>query len=153
MKRLLFFAICVIALCLFASCSTSYQVSRLSDYTSAYVGKNHNYIVASLGAPDRQTSDGAGGTILIYEDVTTNSVATAYDVNYLAGTYTPGVQTNSTTRYLHLFVNSNGVCYNVKTNHQKTIIERNTKATGWLIGGLSALFAGPLIGLIASLFQ
>ena len=126
MKRLfLSIAIVMIVSCLFTSC-TVYQTSRvsmLSDYTTAFVGKPHNHIVATLGAPDRQTSDGAGGTILIYEKttMTSNSVATAYNVNYFTKTYTPGTSTSTTesTSYIHLFIDKDGVCYSVKTNHEK----------------------------------
>lgn len=111
----------------------SIPVSKLSDYTTEYVGKPHNYIVSALGAPDRQTSDGAGGTILIYEKTTitstsnSNSLATAYNVNFNSNTYTPGSETTTTavqsanTSYIHLFINTDGICYNVKTNHQKII--------------------------------
>lgn len=109
----------------------------LSDYTTEFVGKPHNHIVATLGAPDRQTSDGAGGSILIYEKTTmtstSNSVATAYNVNKWAKTYTPGMQTTSstteTTSYIHLFVDKDAVCYAVKTNHTKPVTQVDEKAT------------------------
>ena len=128
------FAILVVT-CLFTSCmsyvpTTSY-VSMEEDYAKAFVGSHHNVIVSSLGAPDRQTSDGAGGTILIYEKTTTtsnsNSIATAYNVNYYSKTYTPGAQTNTVTTqntsYLHVFIGADGVCYGVKTNHEKEVID------------------------------
>lgn len=123
--------------CLFTSCMsyvpTTYYVSMEEDYAKAFVGSHHNVIVSSLGAPDRETSDGAGGTILIYEKVTTtsnsNSIATAYNVNYYSKTYTPGAQTNTNTvttqntSYIHVFIGADGVCYGVKTNHQKEVID------------------------------
>ena len=125
--------------CLFMSCTVTrtYTVSKENDYQKAFVGASHNEIVSAFGAPDRQTSDGAGGTILIYEKTTTqttsDSQATAYNVNYYNRTYTPGVHSNSTTTqntsYVHIFIDQDGVCYNVKTNHQKRVTEIDEKAT------------------------
>lgn len=120
---------------LFMSCMsmrpTTYNVSMEKDYNEAFVGAHHNAIVKSFGAPNRQVTDGAGGTILIYEEIITtsqsNSIATAYNVNYYTKTYTPGSHTNTVTTqnisYLHIFVDADGVCYRVKTNHQKTVVD------------------------------
>lgn len=138
MKRLLLIsAILVIACGMFTSCRTYYSVSKASDYTNAYVGKTHNDIVYALGAPDRQTSDGSGGTILIYEDFTTQSVATAHNVNYYTGTYTPGATSTTHTDYAHFYINSNGKCYNVKTNHKKTVSKFAPGKTAFLVAGCS----------------
>ncbi|MBR5832736.1 MAG: hypothetical protein IKY79_09030 [Bacteroidales bacterium] len=162
--------------CLFTSCmsyvpTTSY-VSMEEDYAKAFVGSHHNVIVSSLGAPDRQTSDGAGGTILIYEKITTtsnsnsNSIATAYNVNYYSKTYTPGAQTNTNTvttqntSYIHVFIGADGVCYGVKTNHQKKVIDeeavewnkkaqkKNVKIALWSYLGVmgAAAIVGALFG-------
>lgn len=149
MKRLLFIsAILVIACGMFTSCRTYYSVSKASDYTNAYVGKNHNDIVYALGAPDRQTSDGAGGTILIYEDFTTQSVATAHNVNYYSGTYTPGTKSTTHTDYAHFYINSNGTCYNVKTNHTKTVSKFAPGKTIFLsLGILTPLITALIAGL------
>lgn len=99
-------------------------VNDFPAFKEQCVGQTHNQIVTKLGAPQRTASDGQGGTILIYENTTTtsisNTVAKAYDVNYFTRTYTPGAQTStqvsSQTDYIHYFVNSNHVCYDVKTN-------------------------------------
>ncbi len=95
------------------------------------IGQSHNQIVTKLGAPQRTLSDGAGGTILVYENTTTttvsNSVKTAYNVDYFNKTYTPGVSTTSqqttNTDYIQYFVNSESVCYDVKTNIPMTHVE------------------------------
>ena len=153
--------------CLFTSCmSSSYvptkTVSMEEDYAKAFVGSHHNVIVSSLGAPDRQTTDGANGSILIYEKTTTtsesNSIATAYNVNYYSKTYTPGSQTNTVTTqntsYIHIFIGADGVCYGVKTNHQKKVVdeeafkeneklrEKNRKAFKWM-----GITTGILLGV------
>ena len=122
----------MIVSCLFTSCTVynTSRVSMLSDYTTEFVGKPHQHIVATLGAPDRQTSDGAGGTILIYEKTTmtstSNSVAAAYNVNYFSGTYTPGTKTSTSTSehtsYIHIFIDKDAVCYLFRGN-------RNPRAT------------------------
>ena len=164
----------MIAVCLFASCATTktYQVSMLSEYTNMFVGKSHNDIVSALGAPDRQTTDGAGGTILIYEKITTtstsNSVNAAYNVNYFTKTYTPGVKTSTSTStntsFVHLYIDNSGTCYNVKTNHQKLVTRELTEkekqelknqrksAWKWIGIGFGGLFGtAALIGLITGL--
>lgn len=98
------------------SCKTTYYVSMQSEISKSMGGMSHQAIVSRMGAPDRQTTDGAGGTILIYEDTSSQSIATAHNVNYYTGTYTPGVRTTSHTDYIHIYINSQGKCYNVKTN-------------------------------------
>lgn len=153
----------MIATCLFTSCTVTRtsQVSMLSEYTNMFVGKSHKEIVSALGAPDRQTTDGGGGTILIYEQTTTtstsNSVAAAYDVNYVTKTYTPGVNTSTSistnTSFVHIYIDDSGTCYNVKTNHTKYVTEVDEKATakakkGWKIFGITY---GSLLGLSAIL--
>jgi hypothetical protein len=177
MKKALFLyaIIMIITSHFFSSCTplyNTYLVSKEADYTNAYVGKSHNYIVGSLGAPDRQTSDGAGGLILIYEETTTtttsNSVAAAYNVDYYNKTYTPGVNTSSSTSnntsYVHFFVNNSNTCYKIKTNHTKLVTdvneekaaklsERNEKLKkNWKkifgITGGTAVGLGLIIGLI-----
>lgn len=154
MKRsFLSFTIVLIVSCMLTSCYSTRVVSKASDYTTAFVGKPHSYIVTQWGAPDRQVSDGAGGTILIYETITTtsNSVAAAYNVNYYSKTYTPGTHTSTSQSrsYVELFINKDAVCYNVKTNHTKVVEEKWSKkkiaaAWGWSLGGFAA-FIGLLI--------
>ena len=165
MKKLLFkLAVVMFMSCLFMSCTVTrtYTVSKENDYQKAFVGASHNEIVSAFGAPDRQTSDGAGGTILIYERTTTrttsDSQATAYNVNYYNRTYTPGVHSNSTTTqntsYVHIFVDQDGVCYNVKTNHQKYVTEIDEAATAknkkiWKIMGITYGSIFGAMGIVA----
>lgn len=167
MKKLLSkLAIVMVMPCLFMSCGTPYRtyaVSKETDYQKAFIGASHNEIVSAFGAPDRQTSDGAGGTILIYEETTTtttsDSYSAAYNVNYVNNTYTPGTYTNSSTTqntsYIHLFIDKDGVCYNVKSNHQRYVTEvdeeqkaRNRKRGiiwGSTIGGFYTILIAALL--------
>ena len=132
------------------SCYTTYTVSQQPELSKLYVGSTHQSIVSRLGAPDRQTPDGAGGTILIYENITSQSIATAHNVNYYTGTYTPGVRTTSHTDYIHIYINSQGKCYNVKTNKTKIVSEYDRKATLWTVFGTIGAFVLATVILIAA---
>lgn len=124
---------CVLA---FSSCKSTYvekfTVNDFPAFRNQCIGQTYNQIVTNLGAPQRQTPDGNGGTILIYENTTTtsisNSLAKAYNVNYFSKTYTPGVETTTQvinkTDYVQYFVNSNNVCYDVKTNIPMSHVEK-----------------------------
>ena len=117
-------------LCLFTSCSPvrNYAVSKEKEYKEALIGAKYNEIVSELGDPDKQTSDGASGAILIYEEK-----FTAKKIGYM-----------------HVFVDEDGVCYNIKTNHQKYVrvvddVEKE-KYTGKV---LSCLIVVEIVCLIA----
>lgn len=122
------------------------------------LGQTHNQIVTSLGAPQRELPDGNGGTILIYENTTTRtisqSVATAYNINFFTRTYTPGMETQSkqvtNTDYIQYFVNSNNVCYEVKTNIPMTHTE-NREVYGPYKKFKKGLFWGVTGGVFAAL--
>ena len=147
MKRILLLAvILILSSNLLTSCYTYYTVSRQSEYNKTYVGKTHNEIVNRLGAPDRQTSDGAGGLILIYESFSSQSIATAHNVNYFTGTYTPGTTTTTHTDYTHFYINNQNKCYNVKTNHRRGVSEFSPTKTVLL----GATILAPIIILCAA---
>lgn len=131
------------------------------------IGQTHNQIVTSMGAPQRTEADGTGGSILIYENTTTtsvsNSIATAYNINYYKKTYTPGAQTTSQvsshTDYVQFFVNSNNVCYEVKSNIPMKHTENRTvdgpyrklhkgRTIWWWLGFPATL--GVVIGVLTS---
>ena len=114
MKKFLLFTL--IMMLGMTSCTTTYHVSRQPEISNLMIGHSHKSILSTMGGPNRQITDGAGGTILIYEETTSDSIATAYDVNYFTGTYTPGFRTTSHTEYVHVYINPQGKCYDVKTN-------------------------------------
>lgn len=132
------------------SCRTTYLVSMQPEISRSMIGHSHQSIVSGMGAPDRQTSDGAGGIILIYENTTSQSIATAHDINYYTGTYTPGVTTTSHTNYIHIYINSQGICYNVRTNLTKLESEpapgRTIAAIFGTLGTIIAVVVGCVIG-------
>ena len=116
--------IIVVIVSLFTSC-TAYKyttISKEEEYKKEYVGKSHNQIVTTLGAPDKQFSDGAEGVIIIYE----NSVFKS-DI----GTYKDSgrATTIESKGYIQFFINKSGICYDVKTNHTETIEEIDEEAS------------------------
>ena len=141
-KLLAFSAMLVGCLMSLSSCSVtregphkqSFVVDDFPRFREQCIGQTYNQIVTKLGAPQRREPDGMGGNILIYESTTTtsisNAVATAYNVNYLTKTYTPGTSTTtkqvSKTDYVNYFVNSDNICYDVKTNIPMTRTETRT---------------------------
>lgn len=169
MKKLLSkLSIVMVMSCLFMSCTSAvktYVVSKEKDYQNAFIGASHNEIVSAFGAPNRQTTDGAGGTILIYEKTTTsttsNSQAAAYNVDYYNRTYTPGVHSNSTTTqntsYVHLFIDKDGICYNVRSNHQEIVTEvdeeqlAKNRKKGIIWGSVGGGLFGILLGIAMSI--
>ncbi len=138
LKTILWMAICVTSLtsCFTTATGTRTDTLTIDDFPAfrdQCIGQTHNQIVTKLGAPQRQVTDGAGGTILIYENTTTSTVssslASAYNINFFTRTYTPGMQTTSqqvtTTDYVHYFVNADNICYEVKTNIPMTHTEQS----------------------------
>lgn len=144
MKRFLFLAMLACAVLFTSSCSTVRTVSMQSDYTKSYVGHTYNDIVRSLGAPTRTSSDGVGGSILIYEKTSADSYATARDVDRYRGTYTPGAHTDYNVSYVHIYIDKDGNCYQVKTNHTK-------KVRQFALGKTIALGVGVLGAVVGTI--
>ena len=121
-----FLAIILITTTLLSSCGTQSNVQSIScydEYCQRYIGKSHKQLISDLGAPNRETSDGDGGTIIIYEKITEH-----HNLNFDANTNIGGIAytsgdiigtTNSSVSFLHLYIDSEGVCYNVATNHMQ----------------------------------
>lgn len=122
-----FLAILLITATLLSSCATQSKVHYIScydEYCQRYIGKSHKQLISDLGAPNRETSDGDGGTIIIYEKITEHhNLSSTGDY----GLYTSGT-TKSTVSFLHLYINSDGVCYNVATNHMQVDWVETAKA-------------------------
>ena len=153
MKKKLFCLI--IAVLSLTSCSSyRYTVSLQPEYEKMYVGKSHNYIVSAMGAPDRTTTDGNGGQILIYERTVMLSQQVATNVDVWSGTYTPGSYSTTNTSYVHFFVNQSGNCYRVNTNLTEERIDqkkyKKSARSGLIYAGMF-LLGVPLIGLILAL--
>ncbi|MBR5469493.1 MAG: hypothetical protein IKU78_03400 [Paludibacteraceae bacterium] len=134
------------------SCSTTFQTVKtvtLKEPGKRYVGneykdmigKTENYILQKMTAPDKESSDGNGGKILVYQDTKwiTNSSSSSHTSTlgygstntYVANTkitsygntslYTDYNKkeksvTEQNKKYINFFINDKGICYNVKTN-------------------------------------
>lgn len=131
MKRISLFLFALLGCFLMTSCYVTNYVPLQDDYNQAYKGHSANEIITQYGAPDRQTDDGAGGRILIYENITYN--------NNASSSYNPYMTTKTT--YLQFYVNKDNVCYGVKTNlekmeRQKSEIPKWQKTTLKVSGGV-----------------
>lgn len=134
----------VIIISFFTSCTTyKYTtISKEKEYQEAYVGKTHNQIVTTLGAPDKQFSDGAEGIIIIYENSVFNS-----DINTYKGS--GSATTKEYKDHIQFFINKSGICYDVKTNITETIEEIDEEATkSKTIGGVVFTLFGATIATI-----
>ena len=125
MKHICNISIWILAIVVLSSCTTTVYLPRQDDYNAQYVGKNERSIILDWGAPSRVTSDGADGKILVYENVSVNtssSGGTMASSSALTGpiiTSNASSSTSATTSYAQFFLNEQGVCYNVITNHVK----------------------------------
>lgn len=139
--------IIVVIVSLFTSC-TAYKyttISKEEEYKKEYVGKSHNEIVTTLGAPDKQFSDGAEGIIIIYEKSVFESNINTYKGSGSATTI-------ESKGYMQFFINKSGICYDVKTNHTETIEEIDEEASKnkTLVGVVGGIYLGAivLLGLV-----
>ena len=141
--------VCIVV-CMFSltSCWVNKQVvtnppKYMGNVYKKMEGKSKNYILQSLSAPDKITSDGNGGEILVYEKKTTitnttaaatsssytnSAVVSGYDIYYgnpaAVGAsktksgydYASQTVTSEKKTYIHFFINSYGKCYRVNTN-------------------------------------
>ncbi len=119
MNKNLFF---IVVFCLFLSgCATIPQGPSLGDQIQAYmdswVGAHQSTLIAKVGPPDRTTSDGKDGSVLIYDRYidlgqTQGRVFTDAWGNVR---YTSPQQQGFTLRKL-FYVNSEGNIYSWKTD-------------------------------------
>ncbi len=152
MKTFLRISIALFSVAILSSCHTWVYSSLQPDYQKRYVGASYKSIVNTLGMPTRTASDGAGGTILAYEESTYDSKQVGYNYNAFTGTYTPGSQTTVNTDYIYFYMNRQNVCYNVRTNHEKRERKYSPGKTFGLVSAIVvpvAVLAG-LVGIIAT---
>ena len=141
MKRLL--ASVLLCCVLLSSCATTSQVSLQDDISRHFLGLKHNEIVMAMGAPTRETSDGATGKILIYEEVIPRDYSAA-NANYIVRTYSPTV--TGTQSYVQFYIDKDNTCYNVITNYTKSVKTDNNQSVGVII--LECLLGAVLGGLV-----
>ena len=137
MKRIL----PIIMLLALTSCMPAIKYIPLeSSYNEDWVGKTYTEILRHYGAPSRVESDGQDGKILVYEKTTK---ITNTSVNTHNGMFDPDYTTTvrTDTDYAHFFIDSDNVCYLVKTNRKKAdpASVRHQKAVFWGSTGISFL--------------
>lgn len=149
MKRLILLLCLVAVPVLFSSCSVTNYVPAQADYNAYWAGRSYADIIKAYGAPDRETSDGSDGVILVYER---SFVTTTTEPDYpFYGPYHyyrpwgfgPSIRTTTATTndYVHFYITADNVCYQVRTNQMKAEGERvdGTLSFMAVIGGLTAV--------------
>jgi hypothetical protein len=114
--------ILIIGLCLFYSCATTYKVRYSQENLDSYIGKTHQELVETFGAPSSQASDGADGYVL------------AFDESKTLFKYSPRYASKSSTLPKAQFImDSNGIC--------RKVVATNTDS-------VRAVSAGKTVGAI-----
>ncbi len=124
------------------SCTVPRYISSEPVLQSEWIGNSHADIVQEFGAPSREVSDGADGTILVYENVTST-----YDTSEFMGDYSTTV--TNTRLFKEFYLDANGICKNVRSNEQ--IADGKKFSPGWtLLTAGSAFLTFTLITKIIS---
>ena len=154
-----------------SSCYTTYSVYKGNVHQQA-IGQSKNEILRSYGVPENIMDDGAGGIILVYEKytqtTTTNSATGSYGSSSTTGggIYGNGrvvgeqqtkvgavsssneiSQTSTSKTYCYLFLDSNNIVYDYKTNYGSLYDYNqcfNKKETWWWVR-YSCLFIFPAV--------
>lgn len=108
MRHIVIGVICTLIL---SSCAVYNYTQMEPDFQTLYVGQSYGDIISSKGAPNREMSDGNGGKVLIYERYYSDSYTNYYqNINFST------TSTVQNREYLEIYINSDGLCYNVKSN-------------------------------------
>ncbi len=106
MRYIKYVVISFLLVFLFNSCSGLKAMmadaeARSVEYQTRWIGRTANDTIMTYGAPDRETTDGSDGTIIVYEDfATVRKSSVESNVRY----------------YIEFFIDSQKVCYHVRTN-------------------------------------
>ena len=137
MKRIVKVLVLLSVFIIAQSCYSSHLLSLNPTLDEVFVGQTYAQIVEEMGAPDRTTPDGKGGTILIYD---------IYKQYVTSGRITPFSQVNANTveenTYCHFYVNTDNICYQTKTNLTTKQKEFNLPRT--MIAGAGAVFLAAM---------
>lgn len=147
MKRFLLIIVGIMLCTWMTSCYTTQNVLLSSqELRERYNGKTRQEIIQMMGPPTRVTTDGGDGSILVYEEYvgsTTKVTSTKVTDNNYISRY----NTTSQENYSWFYMDSKGVCTNVKSNClTKRAKAYNEKATVVLVTmsiltvGLTVLF-------------
>jgi hypothetical protein len=165
----IFFTLLLISLLSLSSCfTTGYTYS--GNVFQKCIGMSKNEIVRTYGAPDRILDDGAGGSILVYEQLSQTTISAANGASYgrsstvgaavygnggiIGASETRAGQVSSMNgishtiinkRFLNMFINSQNTVYDFKSNYgalynTSRCYDRKT-TTMWVVMG--AIFFSP----------
>ena len=119
MKKLFYLMVAAALFLCLSSCSILRSSQSQVLDTSYWYGKSRNAIMMSFGVPDREASDGAGGVVLVYEDISTvTSKNSKTEKNFVTEepVYKSSESTYQVRRFIEFFLNMDDSCYNIRTN-------------------------------------
>ncbi len=119
MKRLFYLMVAAALFLCLSSCSILRSSQSQVPDTSYWYGKSRNAIMMSFGIPDREASDGAGGVVLVYEDISTvTSKNSKKEKNFVTDepVYESSETVSQVRRFAEFFLNMDDSCYNIRTN-------------------------------------
>ncbi len=109
MAKVLYAAIIALVL---VSCYTT-RITPISEVMDEWLGSTEHEVILKVGPPTTTTSDGNEGKVLIYENSTNTTL-------FLPNFPTPNTGyavSKPITRYVHLYVNKEGIIYSWRTNY------------------------------------
>ena len=128
-----------------SSCHTTKLVPMQDNIKADNLGKTTAQIIETNGAPDRETTDGKDGKILVYESK--SSVGTAVYRGYGVSSITSAER----KEFMQFFIDKDtGKCYDVKTNVNKKTKQFSKGRTFGLCAGIAGAIAIVVIGATSS---
>lgn len=88
------------------SCTVPRYVSAEPAFNDEWTGRTYEDIVQTFGAPEKEVSDGRGGSIIVYQDAITDYI----------DDYIGPVIIRRGENYMQFFVDEDDVCYKVLTD-------------------------------------
>jgi len=140
--------ICLLAISLFASsCSVTTYAPIEDSLTLTWKGKTHAQVIDEYGAPDRETSDGKDGVILIYE----KTVEETHASPSTPGRYGPDydVTTYENKEYTHFYIDRRGIVTKVKSNLEAPSGKRIDWGQTCIVGVLGVALTAMIISHIS----
>jgi len=129
------------------SCTTTKQVAMGREYQTQFKGYGEEYVVAACGEPTRTFPDGKGGKVLEYGDAAAFSQKSGIAISSQIDQGDYGVEP-----FVQFFIDKEGTCYSVRTNHTKAVKEYDNKKS-WLVAGCSMGGTAIAISLTSLIIQ
>lgn len=152
MKRITFFLLAIMVSFALNSCWTTEHIPLQDEYNQRWRNMSKNDIIRQVGIPNQTVSLDDGESVLVYEAYSsvTNTENSSSSYAYIpnkTGIFGRGIYANSgssgvsvTTEnrsYAEFFIDKDGKCYLVRTNHTKAIKKNRPGRTAILVGGIT----------------